>query len=85
MDDLDTMNFVTTGAGCQVPIVSAAALSSPPPPLVGGAAHKHENMWTQKVAGYTEHVFEDNFTTLATHFYNYKGEIIKRIAVKKCS
>lgn len=39
--------------------------------------------WQSVVAGYTAHVFEDNFRTLSTHYYNYKGEVINKISVSK--
>ena len=81
IDTAPDMNFVTTGAGCWIdvdstenPKIGACSIDG-----VGSCAMK----WTDVVAGYTEHVFEDNFKTLATHYYNHKGEVIHRIAVKK--
>lgn len=83
MDDSSTMNFVTTGAGCWVNV------SAHPAPNTGDVCssdkHSCKMPWKDVVAGYTEHVFEDSFTTLATHFYNAQGERIHRIAVTKQS
>lgn len=85
VDNHTDMNFVTTGAGCQVEIPAAGEVLTPAKLNDSGASGLHASraIWTQHVAGYTEHVFEDNFKTLATHFYNYKGDKIHRIAVAK--
>lgn len=83
MDGNKDMNFVTTGAGCWVNVADH------PAPKTDETCHAEKHTckmeWKDVVAGYTEHVFEDSFKTLATHYYNAQGDRIHRIAVTKRS
>lgn len=40
------------------------------------ASHTYQTVYTKTVAGFTEHVFSDDFQTLTTNFIDYNGNII---------
>eukprot|EP01059_Diplonema_ambulator_P012702 TRINITY_DN23133_c0_g1_i1.p1 TRINITY_DN23133_c0_g1~~TRINITY_DN23133_c0_g1_i1.p1 ORF type:complete len:349 (+),score=75.82 TRINITY_DN23133_c0_g1_i1:99-1049(+) len=72
--------YVTTGAGCMVSVNSKSeedeSVSEP-------LAHAHEYTWRVKVAGFTTHTFDENFTTLTTEYVAHNGTVIKTLVAHK--
>jgi predicted MPP superfamily phosphohydrolase len=45
--------------------------------------HTYETVWNMKVAGFTSHSFNLDYTQLTTNFVSYTGEVIHSFTVKK--
>eukprot|EP01060_Flectonema_neradi_P028280 TRINITY_DN37_c6_g1_i1.p1 TRINITY_DN37_c6_g1~~TRINITY_DN37_c6_g1_i1.p1 ORF type:complete len:348 (+),score=64.98 TRINITY_DN37_c6_g1_i1:65-1045(+) len=74
--------YLTTGAGTMVAIPKEGGhddepVSSP------STTHSHQSQWWSKVAGFTTHSFNSDFTTLTTNFVAYNGTVVKSLVVHK--
>lgn len=47
------------------------------------SGHTYQNVWTQKVAGFTLHTFSEDFKELKTEFISYTGEVLRTFSVTK--
>jgi hypothetical protein len=47
------------------------------------SGHTFQNVWTQKVAGFTLHTFSEDFKELKTEFISYTGEVLRSFSVTK--
>lgn len=41
-----------------------------------GVGHSYQTVFTEKVAGFTQHIFNDDFTIMTTNIISYTGDII---------
>lgn len=78
--------YITTGAGSLVQTDDQSqghAVTKLAGGSVNSSKHSYDTVWTQKVAGFTRHVFNDDFTSLETSFINYNGDVIHSFTVDK--
>jgi hypothetical protein len=90
--------YITTGAGGMVdtadqenPITKAKKAGLPVTKEIlkaGGISetatpHDYVTVWEEKVAGFTLHSFNSDFTQLSTYFIDYLGNILRTIIVNK--
>lgn len=86
--------YITTGAGSMVDTAdqshptTAAKLAgqrttSKNLKSTGGTTHEVEPIWQAKVAGFTLHTFNSDFTQLSTSFMDYLGNNLRTIVVNK--
>ena len=69
-------HYITSGAGCMVALPDKREEHA-------SETHSHSYTWYQKVAGFTTHTFNANFTSLTTNFINYAGETVHTLEVNK--
>ena len=88
--------YVTTGAGAMVntldqnhPITNAKVNNLPVDEKLfqsmgkTSTGHSYQTIWNQKVAGFTLHTFNSDFTQLTTTFLDYNGNNIHEFVVNK--
>lgn len=81
-------SYVTTGAGSMVPTVDqqhpvTAQKVQGTPSLKSAYEHTYQTICTNKVAGFTAHTFNEDFTQLTTTFYNNAGGIVNQFTSDK--
>ena len=74
--------YVTTGAGCMVKIDGAEDAQHAHPTLATNS-HTVNEVWNQKVAGFTTHQFSEDLQSLTTSFIDYQGNNLYSFTVKK--
>ena len=81
--------YVTSGAGALVntadqshEITRQKVLGMDPLPQLG-QNHTYTTVFNQKVAGFTQSVFSQDFSTLTTSFISYTGETVHKFSVNK--
>lgn len=74
--------YITSGAGALVstadqfhPTTKAKA-DGLDADLKVGASHSYQTIFSQKVAGFTQHTFSDDYSSLTTNFISYTGSVI---------
>uniref|UniRef100_A0A7S2XDA4 Calcineurin-like phosphoesterase domain-containing protein n=1 Tax=Lotharella oceanica TaxID=641309 RepID=A0A7S2XDA4_9EUKA len=87
--------YVTTGAGSLVNTadqLGGTAARNLTKAKVEGAAHldtnyghSYKTIWNQKVAGFTAHSFNDDYTQLTTDYIDYSGNVVHSFTVTKGS
>jgi len=76
--------YVISGAGCMVAVTPAEPLSKHEMGLGNGAFnHSYQEVWYQKVAGFTAHTFSDDFLQLKTDYIDYNGNIVHSFTISK--
>lgn len=75
-------SYVTTGAGCMVKIDSDGEEQHNHPALATNT-HTVNEVWNQKVAGFTTHQFSEDLQSLTTSFIDYQGNNLYSFTVKK--
>lgn len=81
-------NYVTTGAGSMVNTadqshkITSAKLTGVQD-LKNSLGHSYSSIWNSKVAGFTLHTFNSDFTTLRTDYLKYDGSIVHTFTVDK--
>lgn len=71
--------YLTTGAGAMVDTIDQEVdlrLGRP-------GSHEHATQWTQKIAGFTLHTFNENLTQLTTDFISFRGDVVHSFTVTK--
>ena len=89
-------NYITTGAGSLVSTddqstfltsKKAEGVKSIDSSLYNAASklggHTYETLWNMKVAGFTSHSFNSDYTQLITNFVSYSGEILHSFTISK--
>jgi len=88
--------YITTGAGSLVntvdqeqEVTQAKVLGKDISPRITGtgnnltATHSYQTIFNQRIAGFTQHAFSEDFSTLTTNFIAYTGSIIHSFSVNK--
>lgn len=52
-------------------------------PTKEGSGHSYQTVWNKKVAGFTQHSFNSDYSQLTTNFIDYLGNIVHSFTVNK--
>ena len=75
--------YLTTGAGTMVAIPGHEEEEEHEDSPSHSLIHSHNYTWHNKIAGFTTHKFNSDFTTLTTSFVAFNGSTIKTLVVNK--
>ena len=74
--------YITSGAGSLVD-TTEQYLKRNTNAEIGSSTHTYKAIFNAKVAGFTQHIFNDDFSQLQSNFISYTGEIIHSFAINR--
>lgn len=77
-------HYVTTGAGCMVKIAESEEEEEQRlKPVLKSNSYTVNQVWNQKIAGFTTHQFSDDLKSLTTTFVDYNGNNLYDFTIQK--